>query len=124
MHIITAGIKKLIEANVMAFSTVDAKGNPHSIAVACCKVFDNDIVISNTHIEASIENISKNPNVALTVWNKDWETACIGFELKGIARNETEGKWFDYVKDLPDNEGYDVQSAIVVKIENLKKLES
>lgn len=119
---ITPGIKKLIENNVLSFSTVDKNNKPHSIAVACCKVFGNKIIITNTHIKESIRNLKDNKNVSLTVWNKDWEVACIGFELKGIAENETSGKYFDFVKKMPDNEGYDVKSAIVVTVTNVKKL--
>lgn len=119
---ITPGIKKLIEDNVLSFATVDGLGKPHSIAVACVKVINDKLIITNTHIKESIRNIEKNNNVALTVWNKEWETACVGFEIKGTAKNYENGKWLDFVKKLPDNEGYDVKSAIVVSIKKIKKL--
>jgi hypothetical protein len=69
-----------------------------------------------------LKNIEKNNNVALTVWNKEWETACVGFEISGTAKNYKTGKWFDFVKSMPDNEGYDVKSAIVVSVKKIKKL--
>jgi len=119
---ITPGIKKLIEANAIGFATADEKGNPHCIAVAYAKVFGNKVVITNTHIKESLKNLEKNNNVALVVWNKEWETACVGFELKGTAKNFTADKWFDFVKNMPDNEGYDVKSAIVVTVKKIKKL--
>lgn len=119
---ITPGIKKLIEENVLAFSTVDKNGKPHSIAVACCKVFGNKIIVTNTHIKESLKNIKYNPNVSLVVWNKDWEKACVGFILKGKAIIFDSGMWFEFVKNMPDNEGYDVKSAIVVSITKIKKL--
>ena len=111
-----------MEINAVGFCTIDKKNEPHSIAVASVKVFQNNIVISNINIKESINNIDKNNNVAIVVWNKEWETACIGFELKGKAKNYTFGKWFDFVKKMPENKGYDVKSAIVVKIEKIKKL--
>lgn len=119
---ITPGIKKLIEDNVLGFSTVDQKGKPHSIAVACVKVLGNQLVITNTHIKESSKNIKINKNVALVVWNKEWEKACVGFELKGIAKEYASGKWFAFVKNLPDNKGYAVKSAIVVTVGRIKQL--
>ncbi|MCX6766415.1 MAG: pyridoxamine 5'-phosphate oxidase family protein [Candidatus Moranbacteria bacterium] len=119
---ITLGIKKLLEINAVGFSTVDKNNNPHSIAVASVKVFQNNIIISNINIKESIKNIEKNNNIAIVIWNKEWETARVGFELKGKAKNYTSGKWFDFVKKMPENEGYKVKSAIVVKIEKIKKL--
>jgi len=108
--------------NAVGFCTVDRSNKPHSIAVAYVKVIDCNIVITNTHIKESIKNIKLNNDVALVVWNKEWETACVGFELKGKAKNYTFGKWFDFVKKMPENKGYDIKSAIVVKIEKIKKL--
>lgn len=122
--LITPGIKKLIETNAMGFSTVDKDGNPHCIAVAYTKVFDDDIIITNVHIKESIANIAKNENVSLAVWNKEWEDVCVGFEIRGVAENQVSGKYFDFVKNMPDNEGYDVKSAIVVHVKKIKKLDS
>lgn len=119
---ITSGLKKLIEANAIGFSTVDKSGKPHSIAVAYVKVFGNKIVITNTHIKESIKNLKDNKNVALVVWNKEWETACAGFEIKGTAENCESGKWFEFVKSMPENKGYDIKSAIIVSVKKIKKL--
>ena len=38
----------------------------------------------------------------------------------GKAKNYTDGKWLKYVKALPDNEGYNIKSAIVVSVKNKK----
>lgn len=119
---ITAGIKKLIESNALGLATVDKNGRPHNIAVAYVKVQGDRIIISNAHIFESIKNIEKNENVSLVVWNKEWEVACVGYEIVGKAKNYTSGKWFDYVCYLPDNEGYKILSAIVVKVTKVKKL--
>lgn len=120
--LITPGIKKLIESNALGFSTVDKNNKPHSIAVAYAKVFGDLIIISNSHIKESIRNIKNNKNVSLVVWSKEWETACVGFELKGMAENYKSGKWFEFVKNMPDNEGYNIKSAIVVMVKKIKKL--
>ena len=119
---ISKGLKKLIESNAMGFATISKNGKPHNIAVACVKVVGDKIVISNSHIKESVRNLQFNDNVSLVVWNKEWEKACVGFELQGKAKNYTVGKWFDFVSKLPDNEGYKIISAIVVKTTKIKKL--
>lgn len=124
MSMISLGLKKLIESNALGLATVLKNGKPHNIAVAYVKVEKDSIIISNAHIFESIKNIKQNGNVSLVVWNKEWEKACVGFELIGKAKNYTKGKWFDYVCKLPDNEGYKILSAIVIKITKIKKLES
>ena len=119
---ISPGMKKFIESNAIGFATVGKNGKPHNIAVAYVKVVEDKIVISNTHIKESVENLKRNDNVSLVVWNKEWERACVGYELTGTAKNYTAGKWLEYVSNLPDNEGYKIISAIVVKVTKIKKL--
>lgn len=119
---ISMGLKKFIESNAMGLATIGKNGKPHNIAVAYVKVFDGKIVISNVHIKESIENLKYNDNVSLAIWNKEWEKACVGYEIIGKAKNYTEGKYFDYVRGLSDNDGYKIISAIVVKIIKIKKL--
>lgn len=121
---ITAGIKKLIEGNALGLSSVDKYGKPHSIAVAYVKVVGDKIIITNCHIHETLRNLKINNNVALVVWNKDWEKVCVGFELKGKAKCYTSGKWFKFVKNMPDNEDYDVKGAIVVSVNKIKMLKS
>jgi len=121
---ITSGLKKLIESNAMGLATVGKNGKPHNIAVAYVKVVEDRIVISNSHIKESIKNIEQNENVALVVWNKEWEKACVGYEFIGKAKNHTSGKWFDFVCNMPDNEGYKINSAIVVTVTKIKELKS
>ena len=119
---ISPGLKKLIELNAIGLATVAKSGKPHNIAVAYVKVIKDEIIISNAHIKESTKNLKYNNNVALVVWNKEWEKACIGFELMGKAKNYTAGKWLEYAKALPDNKGYKIVSAIVVKVIKIKKL--
>ena len=116
-------MKKLIEDNALAFASISENGNPHCIAVAFTKVVsDNEILITNNFINETEKNISKNPNVALTVWNKEWKEKCMGFELKGNASYFTEGKWYDMIKKLPENKDYPCKGAILVKVSKVKKL--
>ncbi len=119
---ISSALKKFIESNALGFATVGKNGKPHNIAIACVKVVGDKIVISNAHIKESIKNLEYNSNVSLVIWNPEWEKSCVGFELLGTAKNFTDGEWLEYAKGLPDNEGYDIKSAIVVSIKKMKKL--
>lgn len=119
---ISPALKKFIESNALGFATVGKGGKPHNIAVACVKVIGDEIIISNAHIKESVKNLEYNNCVSLVIWNPEWEKSCVGFELIGTAKNYITGKWLKYVKDLPDNEDYEIISAIVVKITKIKKL--
>jgi uncharacterized pyridoxamine 5'-phosphate oxidase family protein len=120
--LISLALKKFIEKNALGLATVNKLGKPHNIAVAYVKVVNDQIIISNAHIKESIENLKHNNNVSLVIWNPEWEKSCVGFELIGKAKNYITGKWLKYVKELPDNEGYDIKSAIVVSVKRIKKL--
>ena len=120
--LINLGLKKFIESNVLGLATISKVGKPHNIAVACVKVVDDQIIISNAHIKESIKNLEYNNNASLVVWNPEWEKSCVGFEIVGRAKNYTSGKWLKCVQSLPDNKGYNITSAIVIKVKKIKRL--
>ena len=120
--LISQSLKKFIESNALGLATVSKSGKPHNIAIAYVKVIGDQIIISNAHIKESIKNLENNNNVSLVMWNPEWEKFCVGFELIGKAKNYTDGKWLKYVKALPDNEGYNIKSAIVVSVKKIKRL--
>lgn len=116
-------LKKLIEDNALALASINEHGNPHCIAVAFAKVVSEDeILITNNFIVETEKNILKNPNVALTVWNKEWKEKCMGYELTGNGSYFTEGKWYDMIKEMPENKEYPCKGAFVIKITKIKKL--
>ncbi|MFA4960301.1 MAG: pyridoxamine 5'-phosphate oxidase family protein [Candidatus Pacearchaeota archaeon] len=120
---INEGIKRMIENNALGFATVDEGGNPHNIAVGFVKVVSKDeLIISNNYIEETIENIKMNGNVSLVVWERNWEENCIGYELRGNAQYFTGGKWVDFIKKIPINDGELCKGAILVKVNKIKVL--
>jgi hypothetical protein len=52
----------------------------------------------------------------------DWKENCVGYELKGAAKYFIEGKWVDFIKKIPINEGEPCKGAILVKINKIKIL--
>jgi hypothetical protein len=116
-------LKNLIEENALAFATVDEKGNPHCVAVAFVKVVsENQILVTDNYMVETIKNIQQNPNVALAVWNKNWKENCVGYELRGTAEYFTEGKWYEIIKQIPENKGEPCKGAILITINKIKKL--
>ncbi|MCD6557826.1 MAG: pyridoxamine 5'-phosphate oxidase family protein [Candidatus Aenigmarchaeota archaeon] len=116
-------LKKLIEENVLSFASVDENGNPHCIAVAFVKVVSkNQILVTDNYMAETTKNIQQNPSVALTVWNKNWEENCVGYELRGAAEYFASGKWYEIIKQIPENKNEPCKGAILVTINKIKKL--
>jgi len=58
----------------------------------------------------------------LAVWNRNWEENCVGYELLGKAEYLVSGKWYDFVRKIPENKNYPCKAAILVTISEIKKL--
>ena len=120
---INEGIKKMVEENALGLATIDKSGNPHNIAVGYVQVVSkNQILISDNYLVETIENIKRNPNVALVVWNRDWKENCVGYELKGKAEYFTSGRWIEFIKKIPVNKGEPCKGAILITINKIKVL--
>lgn len=116
-------LKKLIENNPLALATVNEDGAPHCIAVAFAKVISkNQILITDNYMTKTTKNIQRISKIAITVWNRNWEENCIGYELKGDAKYFKQGKWYERVKKIPENEGEPCKGAILVTVNKIKKL--
>ncbi|MFA5060942.1 MAG: pyridoxamine 5'-phosphate oxidase family protein [Candidatus Pacearchaeota archaeon] len=120
---VNEGIKKIIENNAMGLATIDEEGNPHNIAIGFVKVVSRDeLLLTDNYLNETIDNIKRNKNVALVVWVRNWEENCVGYEFKGIAEYFIEGKWIDFIKRIPINEGEPCEGAILIKINHIKVL--
>lgn len=108
----------MIEENPVALATT-INHKPHVIAVAFCKVINKDsVLITDNFMKTCKNNILKNGNVALAVWDKSWS----GFQLKGKASYYKKGKWFDQMKQLKENKDCPAKGAILVKVNQIIKL--
>lgn len=112
-------IRDLIENNPVALGTICEDNTPNVIAVSCAKVVsENEIIVTDNFMKQTRENILDNPTVCLAVWNKDEE----GLKLIGKAEYHKDGKWRDFVKNMPENEGMAAKGAILIKVKKLIKL--
>lgn len=121
---ITSKIKKIIEKNPIAFATVNfatvnKDSKPNVIAVAFVKVVSNNrVLISDVCMKQTKENLKRNNNVCLAVWDKNWD----GYKLIGTAKYFSEGKWKKFVEKMPDNKNSPPKGAILITISRLIKL--
>jgi len=110
-------IKKTIEKNPIALSTISREGKPYVIAVASVKVKDDKIIITDNYMGKTIENLKNSSDVSLVVWNKDWK----GYNIQGKAEYFDNGAYLDFVKSLKENENEPCKGAIVIEINEIKK---
>ena len=111
-------IKKIIEENPIALSTV-SNNKPNVIPVAYVKVVsENQILITDNYMKQTKENLEKNNNVCLAVWDKNWN----GYKIIGTAEYFNEGEWYNLVKKIPENEKEPCKGAILVTISKIIKL--
>lgn len=125
MKIINSKIKNLLEGEIVALSTVNNSGEPHSIAIAYPKVVSKSkVVITDNFMEETVNNIKTNSSVSLLVWSKDWEDVdnCYGYELKGECEYHDSGKWKEFVENMEENEEFPAKGALLVKAEKIKEL--
>lgn len=108
-------IKKIIENNPVAFATVK-NNKPYVIGVAYCKVIEKDkILVTDNYMKSTVDNILKNNNVAMVVWNNKWE----GYQFVGKAEYFQKGKWADYVKRMKENKKLPAKGAILIKVKKI-----
>ena len=123
MDEITEDLKVLIENNALALATVSSDGKPHCIAVGYAKVVgENQILLTDNQMAETRENILKNSNVALSVWTRNWEEDCAGYEFKGTAQYFKQGEWINLIKKIPENQGEPCKGAILIVVNQVKKL--
>jgi len=114
---ISEEIKKIVEENPMALATIDNEGNPYCIVIACVKIKDNKIVITNNYMNKTLKNIQDNNKVCLVVWDNNMN----GYQFVGEAEYFEEGKWLDFVKAIEENKDEPCKGAIVIEINEIKK---
>lgn len=111
--------KELIENNAIALATVDAYSRPNVIGVAYVKVVaTNKVIITDNFMKHTKQNLQKNNQVCLAVWDSKWR----GLKLIGKAKYYTNGPWKKFVVNMPANKGLATKGAIVVTVSKLLKL--
>ena len=117
--------KELIDGKPMHIATVNKENNPNLAVASDVKVIEeNKIIISVNEMVNTQNNIKYNPNVVLTVFNKDW----VGLRLFGEATFYPDGEYYDFCQNtfFANNEttpfgATKPKGAIVVKVVKIEE---
>ena len=112
--------KDLIDDKPMHIATVRVDNNPNLSVASDVRIIDNDkIIISVNEMINTQKNIENNPNVVLTVFDKDW----VGLRIFGEAEFYPDGEYYEFCKNtfFANNEttpfgATKPKGAIVVKV--------
>jgi predicted pyridoxine 5'-phosphate oxidase superfamily flavin-nucleotide-binding protein len=115
---ISEDIKRMVENNVVALTSVNKNNTPRNIAVAYVKVKDNKIVITANYMNTTLKNIRNNPNVSMVVWDNNGK----GYRIDGITDYFDSGEWYEFVKSMKENKNEPCKGALVVDVREVKNL--
>lgn len=119
--------KDLINDKPMHIATVNKNNNPNlSVASDVRVIEENKIIISVNEMVNTQENIQYNPNVVLTIFDKNYK----GLRIFGNAKFFADGKYYDFCKntffsnnDVTPFGATKPKGAIVVTINNVQNFE-
>jgi predicted pyridoxine 5'-phosphate oxidase superfamily flavin-nucleotide-binding protein len=103
---------------IFALATADPKGVPNVVPVGAVKILDDEtILVSDQYFRKTLDNLRKNPKVAISFWEMGE-----GYQIKGKAKIHTEGKIYEetaeWIRKLSEEIGRPIKSkgAVVIKI--------
>jgi predicted pyridoxine 5'-phosphate oxidase superfamily flavin-nucleotide-binding protein len=115
---ITKELKKLLENQPVSIATCTFDKPNISVAAYLRVLDDGRILITDNYMAITVKNIQKNKKIELAVWGLDW----IGYKISGTAVYENTGHWLDFVQAMPENDKLPAKGAILVTVENVKKI--
>ena len=84
--------KELIDGKPIHIATVNKENNPNLAVASDVKIIDNNkLVISVNEMRNTQENIKRNPNVVITVFDNDYK----GLRIFGTAEYFETGEYYD-----------------------------
>jgi len=119
---ITDEMKQVAEkAEAFNVATATKNGEPNVVPISFAKVLsDDELLLMDSFMRKTIENIKANPRVAISVWEKRIGGS-IGYQFKGSARIETSGRVFDegvrWVRDIEP--ALSPKAAIIVTVDSI-----
>ncbi len=123
MTAITEELRKDIgQADIVALATVNKEGEPNVVPIFFWKVLSGDeLLLVDIFMKKTVDNIRVNPLVAISAWYKDSSGNSIGYQFKGEARIETQGRIFaegvTMVKDAEPELA--PKGAVIVKVNSV-----
>lgn len=117
--------KNLIEGKPIHIATVNSNNNPNLSVASDVRIIEEDkIIISINEMNNTQKNIEYNPNVVLTVFNKEW----VGLRIFGKGQFYTEGEYYEFCNNTFFSNGEVTpfgatkpKGAIVIKVEKIEE---
>ena len=119
---ITGEMKQVAEkAEAFNVATATKNGEPNVVPISFAKVLsDDELLLMDSFMRKTIENIKANPRVAISVW-EERIGGSVGYQFKGSARIETSGRVFDegvrWVRDIEP--ALSPKAAIIVTVDSI-----
>jgi predicted pyridoxine 5'-phosphate oxidase superfamily flavin-nucleotide-binding protein len=111
-------IDLLNKQKIIVLSTSDKNNQPRAIFVEANKIEDDKIIITDGAMKITNQNIKENKNVFVLSFENNYS---YGLKISGKAEYFSEGKYFEYVKNLEENKKYSPKGAIVIEIEKIEE---
>ncbi len=110
---------KILEGKIIFLATADKFGASNIIAAEVNKITDDGrIIITNNQMVKTIKNITATKKAAILFTdNKE-----IWWRIFVAADYDTNGKWFQLVKNLETNKKWKPKGALVLKIKRVDDL--
>lgn len=117
--------QNILNGKPIHIATVTPNNNPNLAVASDVVVLDDDhLLISVNEMTHTQENITHNPKVVITAFDKDWK----GVRIFGTANFYTNGEYYDLCKQKFFGKGEvtpfgatEPKGAIVVKVSELKE---
>lgn len=111
-------VKDFLKNHLAYIATVDAKGIPNVVPKGNIAVLnDSTVVFADLYAHQTKKNLTKNPNIAITVVNP---AGYKGYQLKGKAEIIERGKAYDVLAKEINPDGQlnhpDAKYAIKIKV--------
>lgn len=119
MRLTKKQIDLLVRRKIVVLATSNLKARPRVIFVEVNQVKDNRIIISDNEMKITRQNLLKNKQVCILVFEKDF-SYCL--KILGEAKYYKNGKYFDFVKNLKTNKMQSPKGAIVITLKDIIKL--
>jgi predicted pyridoxine 5'-phosphate oxidase superfamily flavin-nucleotide-binding protein len=113
-----AEFKSLIESNPISLATTN-DGVPNIAVVAYAKVIgDNRLLVTDNFLETTVQNIKVNPQVAMAVFDADWN----GLKITGTAEYLIDGEYFEQIKTMPENQDLPAKGAVLITVDKVRQI--
>jgi len=101
---------------IVVLATSNLENKPRAIFVEVNQVKDDKIIITDNEMKTTRKNLLENKNVFILAFEEDYH---YGLKILGDVEYNTEGEYFDFVKNLETNKNFSPKGAIMITIKEI-----